>query len=91
MMQQKQHSSAVGIQLSSSLSALGNCPEQLHQRLTLPETSLSIQSEWLPERSVWVGAYTGHLIENLPNDCEAWMSRNLRFAVTALQQIEIPL
>ena len=63
-MQQKQHSSAVGIQLSSSLSALGNCPEQLHQRLTLPETSLSIQSEWLPERSVWVGAYTGHLIEN---------------------------
>ena len=91
MMQQKQHSSAVGIQLSSSLSALGNCPEQLHQRLNLPETSLSIQSEWLPERSVWVGAYTGHLIENLPNDCEAWMSRNLRFAVTALQQIEIPL
>ncbi|RKG36120.1 beta-ketoacyl-[acyl-carrier-protein] synthase family protein [Acinetobacter guerrae] len=91
MMQQKQNSSAVGIQLSSSLSALGNCPEQLRQRLTLPETSLSIQSEWLPERSVWVGAYTGHLIENLPNACEAWSSRNLRFAVTALQQIEVPL
>ncbi|WP_171478537.1 beta-ketoacyl-[acyl-carrier-protein] synthase family protein [Acinetobacter ihumii] len=87
-MQQKQHSSAVGIQLSCSLSALGHSPQQLREQLSSAETSLSLQSGWLPERSVWVGAYTGAMLPHLPDRCGARTSRNLRFAVTALQQIE---
>ncbi len=38
-----------------------------------------------------MGAYTGEMVEHLPPECEKWQSRNLRFAVTALQQIEKPL
>lgn len=91
----QQHSTAVGIQLSASLSALGSSAQQVRQNLTQPtsitETTLSLQHDWLPEQSVWVGAYQGELIEQLPQVCTPWQSRNLRFAVTALGQIETEL
>ncbi|MBJ9985567.1 beta-ketoacyl-[acyl-carrier-protein] synthase family protein [Acinetobacter sp. S40] len=90
-MQQESHPCAVGIQFSCSLSALGQSSQQLREYLTGLDDTLSLQSGWLPERPVWVGAYTGHLIEDLPSDCAPWASRNLRFAITALQQIERPL
>lgn len=87
-------SKAVGIQLSASLSALGSSTEQLRQHLsssTNNSPTLSLQQGWLPEQKVWVGAYQGKLIEQLPDRCKPWQSRNLRFAVTALSQIEAQL
>ena len=93
MQDQHHHAAAVGIQLSASLSALGDQPSQLRTQLGCSDVapSLSLRSDLLVEREVWVGAYTGEMVEHLPPECEKWQSRNLRFAVTALQQIEKPL
>ncbi|WP_120429204.1 beta-ketoacyl-[acyl-carrier-protein] synthase family protein [Acinetobacter baylyi] len=95
MTHQQQHSAAVGIQLSASLSALGSSSQQVRQNLTQPnstqQTTLSLQQHWLSEHAVWVGAYQENFIEQLPERCTPWQSRNLRFAVTALSQIETEL
>lgn len=91
----QQHSGAVGIQFSASLSALGSSSQQVRQNLTQPtstqQTTLSLQQHWLPEQAVWVGAYQENLVEQLPKRCAPWQSRNLRLAVTALGQIETEL
>ncbi|WP_394661367.1 beta-ketoacyl-ACP synthase [uncultured Acinetobacter sp.] len=91
----QQHSGAVGIQFSASLSALGSSSQQVRQNLTQPtstqQTTLSLQQHWLPEQAVWVGAYQENLVEQLPKRCAPWQSRNLRLAVTALGRIETEL
>lgn len=73
MTHQQQHSAAVGIQLSASLSALGSSSQQVRQNLTQPnstqQTTLSLQQHWLSEHAVWVGAYQENFIEQLPERC----------------------
>ncbi|GAA5017262.1 beta-ketoacyl-[acyl-carrier-protein] synthase family protein [Acinetobacter puyangensis] len=82
---------AVGIQFSCALSALHRVPQQsLQQVLCGDENTLSLQKDLL-DRPVWVGAYPLPLVEHLPAELHMLDSRNLRFALTALQQIEQPL
>ncbi|WP_416224378.1 beta-ketoacyl-[acyl-carrier-protein] synthase family protein [Acinetobacter sp. ANC 4648] len=80
--------SAVGIQFSVGLSALGSTVEQLQQQLTQHETCLTFTSGLIPEKSVWVGAFQADLLEQVPKSLQYVDSRNLRFALTALQKIE---
>ncbi|TCB49877.1 beta-ketoacyl-[acyl-carrier-protein] synthase family protein [Acinetobacter sp. ANC 4779] len=82
-----QHS-AVGIQFSVGLSALGNSAEQIKQALTTAQNTLSLVSGFIPEKQVWVGAYQHALIDNIPDFLQDVDSRNLRFALTALKSIE---
>ncbi len=79
---------AVGISLSSALSALGDNPKQLADKLCSDERFFVVQDGLLP-RPISVGAYQGTLMTDeldTPFD-----SRNLRFALTALQRIHDPL
>ncbi|MFV5490583.1 beta-ketoacyl-[acyl-carrier-protein] synthase family protein [Acinetobacter sp. ASP199] len=79
---------AVGIQLSVGLSALGSTKDQLRHNLTHPLNTLTESADFLPEQNVWVGAYHGELVNEVPDVLKVVDSRNLRFALTALQQIE---
>lgn len=83
-----EHSSAVGIQCAVGLSALGVNPEQLRYSLTESTNTLTETSQFIPEKKVWVGAYTHQLIEQVPDCLKHVDSRNLRFALTALNHIE---
>lgn len=79
---------AVGIPCAVGLSALGSTAEQLRQHLSQPTNTLTSQSGFIPEQQVWVGAFQSSLITEIPKHLQALDSRNLRFALTALKQIE---
>lgn len=79
---------AVGIQCSVGLSALGKTTVELRQSLSQPENTLTLKSDFIPEQKQWVGLYNQALIEDIPAHLKAFDSRNLRFAITALQMIE---
>lgn len=81
-------SPAVGIQLSVGLSALGSTADQLRYHLSHPVNTLTESRAFLPEQQVWVGAYHGDLVSAVPAALKAVDSRNLRFALTALKDIE---
>lgn len=83
-----QNNPAVGIQFSVGLSALGSTTTQLKQALTSIENTLSLSHAFIAEKEVWVGAYSAELIQQVPANLKAFETRNLRFALTALQQIE---
>ena len=82
---------AVGIQFAVGLSALGETAEQIRQALTQPNNTLSEKAGLIPEKKVWVGEYREKLIEVVPEQLQHADSRNLRFALTALQKIETKL
>ena len=82
---------AVGIQLSVGLSALGADAVQMRQALTQTDQTLSLRSDFIVEKKVWVGACSVDLIETVPDALKAVETRNLRFALTALQRIEAEL
>lgn len=82
---------AVGIQLSVGLSALGADAIQMRQALTQTENTLSLRSDFIAEKKVWVGTCSVDLIESVPDSLKAIETRNLRFALTALQRIETEL
>lgn len=82
---------AVGIQLSAALSSVGETAEQLRAHLTSTESCLSLQSGYIADQQHWVGAYTGPLCQDIAADLHDYDSRNLRLALTALQQIEAEL
>lgn len=82
------HHPAVGIQYAASLSAVGQTATEIKQRLTQRDSCLSLNSQLIPEKQVWVGAYTAPLIDAVPASLQWIDSRNLRFALTALAQIE---
>ncbi|WP_174493309.1 beta-ketoacyl-[acyl-carrier-protein] synthase family protein [Acinetobacter sp. Marseille-Q1623] len=82
---------AVGIQLSVGLSALGADAVQMRQALTQTDQTLSLRSDFILEKKVWVGACSVDLIETVPDALKAVETRNLRFALTALQRIEAEL
>ncbi|WP_347454453.1 beta-ketoacyl-[acyl-carrier-protein] synthase family protein [Acinetobacter thermotolerans] len=79
---------AVGIQLSVGLSALRATADQLKYNLTHSVNTLTESADFLPEQKVWVGAYHGELISEVPDALKPLDSRNLRFALTALKEIE---
>lgn len=83
-----QHVSAVGIQFSAVLSALGQNTVELQHSLTSTENTLSQREDLIAGRTVWVGAYNSALIQNIPENLSGADSRNLRFALTALSHIE---
>lgn len=83
-----QHVSAVGIQFSATLSALGQNTAELQHALTRTENTLSQREDLIAGRTVWVGAYNSALIQDIPENLRGADSRNLRFALTALSQIE---
>jgi len=83
-----QHVSAVGIQFSAALSALGQNTAELQHALTSTENTLSQREDLIAGRTVWVGAYNSALIQDIPENLSGADSRNLRFALTALAQIE---
>lgn len=83
-----QHVSAVGIQFSAALSALGQNAAELQHALTNPENTLSQRGDLIAGRSVWVGACDQTLVQTVPESLNGVDSRNLRFALTALAQIE---
>lgn len=78
--------SAVGIQLSSALSALNQPNVDLKQILTSDFNPLSI-NEHLLNRPIWVGAYPDSTELALADELQVFNSRNLRFALLALQPI----
>ncbi|MFG0588899.1 beta-ketoacyl-[acyl-carrier-protein] synthase family protein [Acinetobacter sp. YQ_14] len=82
---------AIGIPVSVGLSALGSTPIHVRGRLIQSENTLNLETGFLADRPVWVGRYTESLIENIPDNLKAFDSRNLRFALTALQKIETAL
>ena len=83
---------AVGISLSSCLSALGDDPRHaLADILCNHKHYFSVQDGLLP-RPINVGAYQGDLFdETLDTQLAELDSRNLRFALTALAHIKAPL
>ena len=83
-----QHTSAVGIQFSAALSALGQNPAELQHALTSTENTLSQREDLIAGRTVWVGAADQTLIQDIPEVLSPIDSRNLRFALTALAKIE---
>lgn len=83
-----QHTSAVGIQFSAALSALGQNPAELQHALTSTENTLSQREDLIAGRKVWVGAADQALIQDIPEVLSITDSRNLRFALTTLAQIE---
>lgn len=86
-----EHSPAVGIQCAVGLSALGVNSAQMRNSLIEPTNTLTERSGYIPEKKVWVGAYTQPLIEDIPDSIKHADSRNLRFALTALKDIEADL
>lgn len=82
---------AVGIPLSVGLSALGQDIQYIRERLTTPDNTLTLETGFLADRPVWVGRYADALIEIVPESLKTFDSRNLRFALTALQKIEVEL
>ena len=86
--EQATHSAAVGIRFRVALSALGQSAADVRQMLTQSTQPLSYSDQYLPEQSVWVGAYQQPLISAVSPKLAEVDSRNLRFALTALQQIE---
>ena len=82
---------AVGIPLSIGLSALGQDIAQIRQHLIEATNTLSLDAGFLADRAVWVGRYEEPLIETIPESLGRFDSRNLRFALTALQKIETEL
>lgn len=82
---------AVGIQLSVGLSALGAGALQMQQALTQTDNTLSLRPDFILDKKVWVGACPVALIESVPEDLKSIETRNLRFALTALQGIEAEL
>lgn len=82
---------AVGIQLSVGLSALGCELNQIKQALQQPQQTLSLRDDLIADRNVWVGQYTHPLCSNVPDTLQSVDSRNLRFALTALSEIEAAL
>lgn len=82
---------AVGIALSSALSALGTQPQQKLAQILCSEQQTLTQRDDFIARPVWVGAYQGTLYNEPLHDLAVLDSRNLRFALTALQLIEAPL
>ncbi len=86
------YADAVGIQLFSGLSAAGSGGDALRRQLSQSESSsLTQRSDLIADRAVWVGAYQGELRSDLPAELAHLDSRNLRFALTALAQIETEL
>ncbi len=83
-----QNNPAVGIHFSASLSALGESPEQLKSSLTSDDQCLLLNNSFILDKKIWVGAYPQTLLENIPSSLVQYDSRNLRFALTALQKIE---
>ena len=83
-----QHASAVGIQFSAVLSALGQNAAELQHALTNIENTLSLREDLIAGRTVWVGASNSALIQDIPESLSSADSRNLRFALTALAKIE---
>ena len=83
-----QHVSAVGIQFSAALSALGQNAAELQHALTHTENTLSQREDLIAGRSVWVGASDQALLQAVPASLSGADSRNLRFALTALAQIQ---
>lgn len=79
---------AVGIQFGVGLSALGETAEQVQHALVAEKNTLSQRVDFIEEKKVWVGEYSSHLIAEIPNGLATEDSRNLRFALTALQKIE---
>ncbi|TCM63210.1 3-oxoacyl-[acyl-carrier-protein] synthase-1 [Acinetobacter calcoaceticus] len=81
-------SPAVGVQFAASLSALGQDSAQLKRSLTQTYSCLSLDHQLIPEQPIWVGAYQQDVLASVPEvlaDCD---TRQLRFALTALSQIE---
>ena len=79
---------AVGIQFSTTLSALGTTALEIQQALSSVENTLSERSDLIADQIVWVGASKQVLSTEVPNGLSQADSRNLRFALTALMQIE---
>jgi 3-oxoacyl-[acyl-carrier-protein] synthase I len=79
---------AVGIQFSVGLSALGSTADELRQSLTTEANTFIESKDYILEKKVWVGAYSGNLINDIPENLKSSDSRNLRFALTALKNIQ---
>ena len=88
MMNKLQQTSAVGIQFSAALSAVGQNALELQHALTHTENTLSQRDDLIAGRTLWVGAATHRLMQDLPDALSRADSRNLRFALTALAHIE---
>jgi len=88
MTKKLQHVSAVGIQFSAALSALGQNAAELQHALTSTKNTLSQREDLIAGRTVWVGASDQALLQAVPASLSSADSRNLRFALTALAQIE---
>ena len=88
MTKKLQHVSAVGIQFSTALSALGQNAAELQHALTSTKNTLSQREDLIAGRTVWVGASDQALLQAVPASLSSADSRNLRFTLTALTHIE---
>ena len=82
------HPYAVGIHCRVGLSALGSTDAELKTHLTNHEHKFSLSQQYIADKAVWVGAYPSEIVKDVPSALKESDSRNLRFALTALQKIE---
>ncbi len=80
-----------GIQFSAALSALGQTPAELKSALCRTDNTLTEQQDLIAGKTVWTGACAYRLRSDVPAHLSAADSRNLRLALTVLEQIEQPL
>lgn len=62
--------------------------QQLRAQLTQQQSALSLEQHWIKDQALWVGAYKGELCESIPEALQPYDSRNLRFALTTLADME---
>lgn len=79
---------AVFIQCRASRSALTQQSHSLKQQLTQARSALSLDEHWVKGQPLWVGAYQGEMLDCVPDALRRYDSRNLRFALTTLHDIE---
>jgi 3-oxoacyl-[acyl-carrier-protein] synthase-1 len=85
----KQQFQAVGIPLSIGLSALGQTAQHIQHSLTQTNNTLTLENGLVVDRLVWVGRYAHPLIDQVSECLDAFDSRNLRFALTALKRLKL--
>jgi 3-oxoacyl-[acyl-carrier-protein] synthase-1 len=68
------------------VSALGREPREIHARLVAGESGLSLRDDFVPERSLWLGAVRDPLPE-IPAALARFVCRNNQLALAALESI----
>jgi 3-oxoacyl-[acyl-carrier-protein] synthase-1 len=68
---------------------LGQTAQHIQHSLTQTNNTLTLENGLVVDRLVWVGRYAHPLIDQVSECLDAFDSRNLRFALTALARLKL--